>query len=84
MEQDGSRKIVTDKKEIEEAIGRLNVTRLQQAHNTLLREEPLRTMVGEEGKFEIWNKLMENEIKIPDKIKMNKGTRLWFQKIHNF
>ena len=57
---------------------------MQQAFNTPLREEPLRTVIGEEGDFDIWNKLMENKITIPTEIEMTRGTRLWLNKIVNF
>ena len=80
----GSRKLITDKKGIEEAIAHSNITRLQQAHNTPLREETLRTVLGEEGNFEVWDKIMKNEVSIPIDIEMTRGARLWLNKVQGF
>ena len=73
-EEGGNRVLITNKKGIEEAITQSNITRLQQAHNTPLREEPLRTVLGEEGNFDLWDKLMKNEVNIPADIEMTQGT----------
>ena len=80
----GNRILITDKNGIEEAIAKSNVTRLQQAFNTPLREEPLRTVIREEGNFEIWNNLMDNKVEIPNDIKITRGMRLWLNKVTGF
>ena len=51
-EDNGSRRIVVDKEEMEKEIVRVNVEKLLQADNTPLRTELLRSHFGEEGVFE--------------------------------
>ena len=43
-------------KKIEQEIARCNKEKLLQANNTPLREEPLLSLLGEQGDFDTWEK----------------------------
>jgi len=75
---------ITETEEIENEIARVNKSRLQQANNTPLRQEPLSQLLGEQIDFEKWEEILKGTIKIPEEgIEEGKeeGTRLWFNYI---
>ena len=78
---DGLRTTVR-KNEIEEAILKANKEKLLQAKNTPLRTEPLRSIIGERMNYEEWEKLLHQEIEIPEDLE--EGTKLWFETIQDF
>ena len=73
---------VVDKEEIEAAIISANKEKLLQARDTPLRQEPLRTIIGERMQYDEWEKVLRKEISIPENLE--EGTRLWFEAIQNF
>ena len=86
-DENGIRITITDKEEIENEIARVNKSRLQQANNTPLRQEPLCQLLGEQMNFEKWEEILKGMIDIPEE-GVEEGTRLWFnyirsQKIEN-
>ena len=56
--EDGTMKTLHDKDDIEIAIIRANTAKRQQANNTPLREEPLRSLLGEQMDFDRWNEIL--------------------------
>ena len=78
---EGLRTLV-NKKEIETEIIKANKEKLLQSRDTPLRQEPLRSLIGERMEFEKWERLLKKEIHIP--AGLEEGTRLWFEAIQNF
>ena len=68
---------------MEAEIARVNVEKLLQADNTLLRTEPLCSWFGEEGDFDRWDQIVDGIIVLPPYFETEDGTRLWFQKIQS-
>jgi hypothetical protein len=54
-----------------------NKEKLLQADNTPLRMEPLRTLLGEQMQFEVWENILRGEIALPQE-GIEEGTRLWY------
>ena len=75
---DGERIQLKTKVEIEEEIIRANKEKVLQANNTPLREEPLRTLLGEQGDFEKWEDILKGLVDLPTE-GIEEGTRLWFE-----
>ena len=75
-------KTLVDKDEIENAILVANKEKLLQARHTPLREEPLRTIVGERMDYKKWEELLRGEVELPEDLE--EGTKLWFDAIQNF
>ena len=75
-------KTVVDKKEIEQAILSANKEKLLQARHTPLREEPLRSIIGERMDYKKWEELLRGEVALPDGLE--EGTKLWFEAIQDF
>ena len=65
-EEEGGRVLITDKTEIEIEIMRVNANKLLQAKNTPLRMEPLQSLLEEQGDFKIWERILKNEVVLPD------------------
>ena len=75
---DGERiRITTNKNDIEQEIARCNKEKLLQANNTPLREEPLLSLLGEQGDFDTWEKILKGQVQLPEE-GVEEGTRLWF------
>ena len=74
----GERIRITKKEEIEEEISRANQEKLLQANNTPLREEPLLSLLGEQGDFDRWEQILKGAIKLPS-TGIEEGTRLWYE-----
>ena len=81
--KDGQRILISDKETMEREIGRVNVAKLQQANNTPLRQEPLRTHFGEEGDFSKWTNIVEGNLHLPPDFPAEQGTKLWIHKIQS-
>ena len=76
----GPRRLITQRRDMEEAIRTANITKLQQANNTPLRAPPLRDTIQEDQlQYEKWESILTGEIQLPPDLE--KGTRLWFQKM---
>ena len=75
-------KTVLDREGIERAVVTANKEKLLQASNTPLREEPLRTLIGERMEYEKWEQLLKKNVKLPDDLE--EGTKLWFQIVQDF
>ena len=71
-----------DNGEIEAEIIKANKEKLLQSRDTPLRQEPIRTLIGERMEYDKWEKLLKREINIPEGL--DEGTRLWFEAIQNF
>ena len=69
---------ITKKDEIEIEIAQANQEKLIQAHNTPLREEPLLTLLGEQGDFDKWEQILKGTINLPA-TGIEEGTTLWFE-----
>lgn len=74
----GERIRIPKKEEIEEEISRANQEKLLQANNTPLREEPLLSLLGEQGDFDRWEQILKGAIKLPS-TGIEEGTRLWYE-----
>ena len=72
-----------DRDEINNAIRNANVAKRLQSKHTPLREEPLRTIIGEKMNFEKWEALLKKEILLPNQ-DLEEGTRLWFEYIQRY
>ena len=68
---------ITSKRDIEKEIARCNKEKLLQANNTPLCEEPLLSLLGEQGNFDTGEKTLKGQVQLPDE-GMEEGTRLWF------
>ena len=78
--EDGTMKTLHDKDDIEKAIIRANTAKRQQANNTPLREEPLRSLLGEQMDFDRWNEILLGQVQLPQE-GIEEGTRLWYDYI---
>ena len=79
---EGPRTRIEDKHQMEEAIERANTEKLQQADNTPLREEPLKSLIDETHlNYERWERIVSGEFEIPPNL--DEGTTLWFQKMQD-
>ena len=75
---DGERIRITNKNDIEQEIARCNKEKLLQANNTPLGEEPLLSaLLGEQGDFDTWEKILKGQVQLPEE-GVEEGTRLWF------
>ena len=72
---------LVDKEEIEASIINANKEKLLQARDTPLRQEPLRTIIGERMQYDEWEKLLRREITIPENLE--EGTKLWFEAVQD-
>ena len=81
VQDDGTRKKITDKKEMEARITEANQKKLQQANNLDIRKEPLRSYFGEQGDTEKWEKIYRGELKLPEDYPAEKGLKLFFEAI---
>ena len=68
---------IYNKEDIEDEIINANKEKLLQADNTPLRTTPLQDLLGEQGDYEKWEKILKGEIKLPTE-NIEEGTRLWF------
>ena len=75
---EGERIRITKKDDIEKEIARANQEKLLQANNTPLREEPLLSLLGEQGDFEKWEQILKGTINLPA-TGIEEGTRLWYE-----
>ena len=41
-------------------------------------------IIGEQGNFDRWNRLIDKEVTIPLDITMTRGTKLWLNKVQSF
>ena len=78
----GNLTTLVNKGDIEKAILAANKEKLLQARYTPLRQEPLRSLLGERMEYETWEKFLKKEVSIPDNLE--EGTKLWFHAIQNF
>ena len=71
----GTRMLVCDKEGIEKEIARVNVNKLLQAENTLLRQEPLCSHFGEQGDFKngIKSSMVHSNYRITTKMVQDYG-----------
>lgn len=71
---------LVDKEEIEAAVVAANhKEKLLQARDTPLRQEPLRSIIGERMEYDTLDKLLRGQVQLPSD--MEEGTRLWFEAI---
>ena len=82
IETEDGIKTVYDKQEIETAIITANKKKLLQAGETPLRQEPLRSLIGERMDFDTWELLLKGLVELPEELE--EGTKLWFEAIQNF
>ena len=76
--QDGETITIYNKEDIEQEIIKANKKKLLQADNTPLRQEPLQSLLGEQGDFKTWEKILKGNIKLPPE-GIEEGTRMWFE-----
>ena len=74
---DGEQIQITNKNEIEQKIARCNKDKLLQVNNTPLCAEPLLSLLGEQGDFDTWEKILKGQVQLPEE-GMEEGTRQWF------
>ena len=77
-EVNGVREKIRTKEGIEKEIIRANKEKVLQANNTPLREEPLRSLLGEQGDFNKWEEILKGLINLPVE-GLEEGTKLWFE-----
>jgi hypothetical protein len=76
MEIDGEVVTEYDKEKIELEIMRVNQEKLLQAKGTPLRDQQSSLLVGEQGDFKTWEKILERLVQLPHDI--DKGLALWY------
>ena len=77
---EGPRRRIEDKLQMETAIKEANQEKLQQADNTPLREEPLKSLIDETHlNYERWERIVSGELDIPPNL--DQGTTLWLKKM---
>ena len=74
----GVREKIRTKDGIVQEIIRANTEKVLQANNTPLREEPLRTLLGEQGDFQKWEDILKGLVQLPIE-GIEEGTRLWYE-----
>ena len=74
----GVREKIRTKEGIVQEIIRANTEKVLQANNTPLREEPLRSLLGEQGDFEKWENILKGLVQLPIE-GVEEGTRLWYE-----
>lgn len=70
-----------DKETIENEIMRANKQKLLQASDTPLRQYPISALLGEQGNFETWEKILAGSISLPDDV--DEGLHLWYTYLIN-
>ena len=76
----GPRRKIYDKHDMEIAIKNANEAKLQQADNTPLRQEPLLSIIDESHlNYERWERILTGELSIPEDTE--EGTKLWLHKM---
>ena len=75
--EDGTLTTIFGKVEMEDEIIKANKKRLQQAEGTLLRMEPLQSIVGGQAEYYKWEKILSGEIHLPED-SLKEGTKLWY------
>ena len=77
---EGPRTKIYDKNDMEQAIKHANETKLQQADNTPLRQEPMCSIIDESHlNYERWERILTGEFEIPQELEQ--GTTLWLEKM---
>jgi len=81
MDVNGQATIVYDKEIMEHEIMRVNGIKLLQAKNTPLRSELLSEMLGEQGDFDKWERILLGSVHLPDNT--DESLRIWYNYITN-
>ena len=80
---DKGKTTILDRKGIDNAIRDANVSKRLQAKHTPLRQEPLRTLVGEQMEYDKWEKILRKEVELPTE-GVEEGTQLWYNYIQSY